>query len=153
MKYGGVSTGIYWNNGYKNGSSYYCPSVKNENHAVVIVGWDDNYSKDNFRETPAGNGAWIIKNSWGTGMGDKGYFYVSYYDDGIAKPNSNTPSYTFILNDTIRFDRNYQYDIGGKTDYLKLSTNTAWYKNVFNSTNDEYLSAVSTYFEKVQTGI
>ena len=148
MKYGGVSTGIYWNSGYKNGSSYYCPSVKNENHAVVIVGWDDNYSKDNFREIPAGNGAWIIKNSWGTNIGDDGYFYVSYYDDGIAKPNSNTPSYTFILNDTIRFDRNYQYDIGGKTDYLKLSTNTAWYKNVFNSTNDEYLSAVSTYFEK-----
>ena len=52
------------------------------------------------------------------------------------------------MNDTIRFYRNYQYDIGGKTDYLKLSTNTAWYKNVFNSTNDEYLSAVSTYFEK-----
>lgn len=148
MKYGGVSTGIYWNNGYKNGSSYYCPAVKNENHAVVIVGWDDNYSKYNFRQTPAGNGAWIIKNSWGTNIGDDGYFYVSYYDDGIAKPNSNTPSYTFILNDTIRFDRNYQYDIGGKTDYLKLSTNTAWYKNVFNSTNDEYLSAVSTYFEK-----
>ena len=148
MKYGGVSTGIYWNNGYKNGSSYYCPAVKNENHAVVIVGWDDNYSKDNFRETPAGNGAWIIKNSWGTNIGDDGYFYVSYYDDGIAKPNSNTPSYTFILNDTLRFDRNYQYDIGGKTDYLKLSTNTAWYKNVFNSTKDEYLSAVSTYFEK-----
>ena len=148
MKYGGVSTGIYWNSGYKNGSSYYCPSVKNENHAVVIIGWDDNYSKYNFRETPAGNGAWIIKNSWGTNIGDDGYFYVSYYDDGIAKPNSNTPSYTFILNDTIRFDRNYQYDIGGKTDYLKLSTNTAWYKNVFNSTNDEYLSAVSTYFEK-----
>ena len=148
QKYGGVSTGIYWDKGYENGSSYYCPAVKNENHAVVIVGWDDNYSKDNFRETPAGNGAWIIKNSWGTNIGDDGYFYVSYYDDGIAKPNSNTPSYTFILNDTIRFDRNYQYDIGGKTDYLKLSTNTAWYKNVFNSTNDEYLSAVSTYFEK-----
>ena len=148
MKYGGVSTGIYWNSGYKNGSSYYCPSVKNENHAVVIIGWDDNYSKYNFRQTPAGNGAWIIKNSWGTVMGDKGYFYVSYYDDGIAKPNSSTPSYTFILNDTIRFDRNYQYDIGGMTDYLKLSTNTAWYKNVFNSTNEEYLSAVSTYFEK-----
>ena len=148
MKYGGVSTGIYWNAAYKNGSSYYCPSVKNENHAVVIIGWDDNYSKYNFRQTPAGNGAWIVKNSWGTDMGENGYFYVSYYDDGIAKPNSHTPAYTFILNDTIRFDKNYQYDIGGMTDYLKLNANTIWYKNVFNSTNEEYLSAVSTYFEK-----
>lgn len=38
------------------------------NHAVVIVGWDDDYSKDKFNEgkRPNNNGAWIIKNSWGT---------------------------------------------------------------------------------------
>ena len=148
MKYGGVSTGICWNNAYKNGSSYYCPSVYAENHAVVIIGWDDNYSKYNFRQTPKGDGAWIIKNSWGTGTGDNGYFYVSYYDDGIAKSDSSSPTFTFILNDTIQFDKNYQYDIGGTTDYLKLSTDTVWYKTIFNSTGNEYLSAVSTYFEK-----
>ena len=38
------------------------------NHAVLIVGWDDNYSKDNFVEgkRPKNDGAWIIRNSWGT---------------------------------------------------------------------------------------
>lgn len=38
-------------------------------HAVSIIGWDDNYSVDNFIEgtksKPTSNGAWIIRNSWG----------------------------------------------------------------------------------------
>ena len=36
-------------------------------HAVSIIGWDDNYSIDNFPEDakPTSNGAWIIRNSWG----------------------------------------------------------------------------------------
>ncbi len=42
---------------------YKCPS----NHAVTIIGWDDNYATENFNEThrPKEKGAWIIKNSWG----------------------------------------------------------------------------------------
>ena len=35
-------------------------------HMGVIVGWDDSYSAENFNVRPAGDGAWIIKNSWGT---------------------------------------------------------------------------------------
>ena len=34
-------------------------------HAVTIIGWDDNYPKENFNNVPKGNGAWIVKNSWG----------------------------------------------------------------------------------------
>lgn len=36
-------------------------------HAVAIIGWDDNYSVDNFAENskPTSNGAWIVRNSWG----------------------------------------------------------------------------------------
>ena len=51
----------------------YCPEESStseypSNHAGVIVGWDDNYSKENFAEgnQPENDGAWIVKNSWGS---------------------------------------------------------------------------------------
>jgi hypothetical protein len=42
------------------------------NHAVLLVGWDDALTHSH------GSGAWIVKNSWGTGWGDNGYFYIAY---------------------------------------------------------------------------
>ncbi len=62
------------------------------NHDVTIVGWDDSFPKENFFDEPPGNGAWIVKNSWGGDesefpnkgdWGDHGYFYISYYDHTI----------------------------------------------------------------------
>lgn len=51
-------------------------------HAITIVGWDDNFSKNNFPEDirPQNNGAYIAVNSWGDWWGDNGYFYISYED-------------------------------------------------------------------------
>ncbi len=40
------------------------------NHAVLLIGWDDTLC--------GGNGAWIAKNSWGSGWGMNGYFYIKY---------------------------------------------------------------------------
>ncbi len=42
-------------------------SVHEPNHNVSIIGWDDNYSIDNFAEgaRPKEKGAWIVRNSWG----------------------------------------------------------------------------------------
>ena len=119
------------------------------NHAVTIVGWDDNFSKNNFAHTPEGDGAWIVKNSWGPGWGNNGYFYVSYYDTRLAQPGLGDVSFAIVLNDTIRLDKNYQYDIAGMTDYFLNSYSTVWYENAFRATDDEYLASVSTYFEKV----
>ena len=54
----------------------YYPCPEDTNHAVSIVGWDD----DVPHPCPghSGTGAWIVKNSWGTGWGNDGYFYLAY---------------------------------------------------------------------------
>lgn len=51
-------------------------------HSVNIVGWDDNYDKNNFNPAyaPANNGAWLCKNSWGNYNSLGGYFWISYED-------------------------------------------------------------------------
>ncbi len=145
MSYGAVHSPIYYSAGYNRvNNNYYYNGNLASNHAVAIVGWDD----DREVSGAPGKGAWIVKNSWGPTWryGDEGYFYVSYYDANLAKSGV----WTFILNNTIKYDKNYQYDISGKTDnyYSNESDNTVWYKNRYTAGEDEYLVAVSTYFEK-----
>jgi C1A family cysteine protease len=84
-------------------SSYYMPySVDSKNHAISIVGWDDDFpaeafAKDFVRENkdgevadePLPNGAWLIKNSWGkraykTPDEASGYYWISYYDKSLS---------------------------------------------------------------------
>ena len=144
INYGGVLTSIGIYGTYFSGSNYYCDNpFADVNHQVVIVGWDDNYSRNNFRYRPPGDGAWIVKNSWGTTSGDNGYLYISYYDTTHAITDL---TYAFIFNDSTYYEKNYQYDIPGYTDYFLSRNTTAWYKNKFTATGNEYLEAVSTYF-------
>ncbi|WP_407379472.1 C1 family peptidase [Methanobrevibacter sp.] len=148
MKYGGVVSGIHNDDSYlnENTGAFYYNGNADRNHAILIVGWDDSYSKDNFKTSPPGNGAWICKNSWGEHFANNGYFYVSYYDSVLAEVNNTLASYTFILNNTVDLDKNYQYDIIGMTSFFESGQKTVWYKNVFNATDDELLAAFSTYF-------
>ena len=68
--YGSVAVSLYSNTSQLNrspkGVSYYYndpKSYSNTNHVIQILGWDDNYSAENFANQPPGDGAWYVKNS------------------------------------------------------------------------------------------
>lgn len=148
LKYGGLYASYYHSAGYLNSktNAYYDPYTGNGNHAITVVGWDDDYSKNNFYTAPAGDGAFIVKNSWGSSWGDNGYFYISYYDRVLFAVNKDNQAFTYILNDTVRYTKNYQYDVAGMTDYLITGKKTVWYQNIYNATGNEVIAAVSTFF-------
>lgn len=148
LKYGAVYTTIY-SVGLKDSyydsthnSSYY-PSGSIIDHAVSIVGWNDSYPAEYFSNNPGGDGAFIIKNSWGDDWGENGYCYVSYYDAVLGKKAENS---VFLPEDSLNYDRIYQYDpLGWVSQTGYKDTETAWQANVFTAESAEILKAVSFY--------
>ena len=156
MKYGAVYTALKINYNYfsDNQTNYYLPenvSKVDGGHAVAIVGWDDNYPRTAFAVTAPANGAFICKNSWGTDVGDDGYFYVSYYDKYIARANSNDFNTVFYdLQSGENYNKIYQYDYLGPVANYTLPSKKAYVANVFPESgsvlsSDETLAAVSFY--------
>lgn len=91
-------------------------------HAVMIVGWDDTYSKDNFvkgAKTPEKDGAWLVRNSWGK---LNSYFWLSYCDPTIS---DSAVSFDFVKDRP--YDNNYQFD-GGMATFQVNATSVA---NIF----------------------
>ncbi len=149
-------------------------------HAVTIVGWDDTIKKEDFLDhseedwndtgdpyQPEGDGAWIIKNSWGAAtesfpnsyswgikneLGQEtGYFYLSYYDKSISLPET----FDFDTND---YDRKaYIID---QYNYLPASETSGWLNtremamsNIFVAEYDEVLRALSCQTDNENTAV
>lgn len=125
-------------------SSYYYTGRQWPNHAVAIVGWDDSYSRFNFSATPAGDGAFIVKNSWGTGWGDGGYFYVSYYDTVFGKDQGDGLM-AFTAGPADNFDHVYQHDWYGLTENWGFGSDTAYFAANYTATGRQVLEAAGFY--------
>jgi len=142
MDYGAVYSTIRWEDQAYNSrtGSYYYSGTGDPNHAIDIVGWDDSYDKNNFASPAPGNGAFICQNSWGTGWGDQGFFYMSYYDTRIGRDNA-----MFTAEPPTNYQKVYQYDPYGWVANFGLGSDTAYFANVFTSSGSEQLKAVSFY--------
>ena len=158
MENGAASMYYYDSDNYANNEYYYNYEIKSTNHAVTIVGWDDTISRDNFKSTdsdgkeyvPEGDGAWLIKNSWGpyNYRTNGGYMWISYYD--LSANSGNATYYEVAKKDS--YDYNYQYDGNTEIGYGLIGSTGAdfilanKYANVFTvkkGTGTQKLDAVA----------
>lgn len=121
---------------------YYYNGDASTNHAIQIVGWDDSFSKNNFAITPEGDGAWLVKNSWGEEEVDEdyaqnGYFWLSYYDSGISDN-----FFTYICEPANNYDNIYQYDGAAGIDRLSVGSAANVYTAGANAGGIEKIEAV-----------
>ncbi|MFR5602298.1 MAG: lectin like domain-containing protein [Lachnospiraceae bacterium] len=154
--YGGVESSIYTDLEDTRSQSVFYDSenyahfyngTEEPNHRVVIVGWDDDYPRENFKVQPKGDGAFICANSWGSEFGDEGFFYVSYFDVNIGSYN--------VLYSGVEppdnYDYIYQTDLCGWNGQLGYREETAYFSNVYQADSEQILKAVGFYAVGAET--
>ena len=141
-EYGGVGMSYYDDNQYYDYStnSYYSTVSDNTNHAISVVGWDDDKVTNSSNK-----GAWLVRNSWGSDeYSHFGYFWMSYdepsiYDrvyalDCVSDTGSSDDDF---------YDHNYQYDLSAYSQYGWIGTGTSsTIANIFTATGTQLLKAV-----------
>ena len=133
-------------------ATYYSPVPRDENHGVDIVGWDDAFPASSFQGgagQPPADGAFLVRNSWGAGFGDGGYFWVSYYDASFALDQGTgtwggATSYSAV-EEVTNYSRIYQYDALGVNSHWGYGSSRVWGANRFAVTSTQNIAAASFY--------
>ena len=152
-------------------------TYQQQTHAVCIVGYDDDYPRENFSSTteeggnamPEGNGAFLIKNSWGSELNEfpnNGYRHwglldgmdkVPYDPEASANPGNRASGYfwlsyydrsisdpeTFIFEENEKDYYLEQTDLMNATYYMLEEKENARTANVFTAEATSRLSDIS----------
>ena len=145
-QHGGLYSSLYFDE-----NKYYIPhsfayyyddpddSFHDSNHAIVIVGWNDDFI---IPDAP-GKGAFIVRNSFGSDWGDNGYFYVSYYDESISF--STLGYFEDVSDNEFSFQSIYQHDDLGWTGAIGSGDHNDWAANVFIADENIEITGVGFY--------
>ena len=152
----------------KDNSAYNCDTEglstsQLRGHAIAIVGWDDDFAAENFSEDhrPQNSGAWLCKNSWGSGWSNNGgYFWISYEDKYLFDTRFG-PSYAIIgveqYDGRHRLYQNEHYGATYEFDYISAANENneripeLTYINVFDFDN-RFTNLDKIVFETTSVG-
>ena len=125
-------------------SGYFDPMTEKLDHDILVLGWDDTYPKENFLIRPEEDGAWICQNTWGSGFGEDGIFYVSYEDRNLFRKGGI--AYTDVQPAEAAKDRHVlEQDRLGWQARQGYGSPEAYFAGVFVSDLDQTIEAVGLY--------
>ncbi|MEL3906954.1 MAG: leucine-rich repeat domain-containing protein [Treponema sp.] len=148
-KYYNPTTHAYYADGEDGAYGAGCSTgnCNNGNHAITIVGWNDNFSKDNFTTKPPIDGAWIVKDAQTTEFGENGYFYVSF-----ASVSMGEDAYVFTdVRQGNEYDGIYQHDEVAFSKFIAsdlLATKTVLFNRYKPTDNGQRLEEIGFYTTK-----
>ena len=154
VSYGALWVALQWESGCESGEggvNYRYSGAPKGNHAVTLVGWDDDYPRSRFKDVPPGDGAYLVKNSWGTKAGDRGYYWVSYYDTSFARAAAVGALYAYDgAESAANYGKLYQHDPYGFVTCFDLAFESdgkcpSRGANMFVATGDDEIAAVGFY--------